>query len=66
MFFIVLVQQVSMHHIYNDIFHQAAVSQSLIIRINVLYFYTWGSGRPLGFSSNPENDVQIQKRGAEG
>lgn len=29
--FIVLFQQVSMHHIYNDIFHQAAVSQSLVI-----------------------------------
>lgn len=38
MTFIVLFQQVSMHHIYNDIFHQAAVSQSLIIRINAKSF----------------------------
>lgn len=37
--FIVLFQQLSMHHIYNDIFHQAAVSQSLSnIRINIMSF----------------------------
>lgn len=37
--FIVLFQQVSMHHIYNDIFHQAAVSQSFSnIRINIMSF----------------------------
>lgn len=49
--FIVRFQQFSMHHIYNDIFHQAAVSQSLSkIRINIISFmstsYTRGPGGP--------------------
>lgn len=50
--FIDRFQQFSMHHIYNDIFHQAAVSQSLSkIRLNILSFcstsYTRGPGDPL-------------------
>lgn len=49
--FIVLFQQLSMRHIYNDIFHQAAVSQSFSnIRLNITSFiftlHTGGPRRP--------------------
>lgn len=57
--FIVRFQQFSMHHIYNDIFHQAAVSQSLSkIRINIISFmstsYTRGPASDDAFQHNLE------------
>lgn len=60
--FIDVFQQVSMHHIYNDIFHQAAVSQSFSnIRINIKSFmfssYTqWP--RTHWFQQSLDDDVQ--------